>query len=172
MDRVNRSPQFSEQLERLLAERRLNRGDAAKACGLSRPVFTRLIQGLQWPQPEQLAAIFKLAETEAQKRDLEFALHGDCSVAAGMSRFQAVEESASPYLTLRVPREHAAVAEDVLALLVTDATARTAFEAMVPAFLRKHGVEFDAAHESKSKLSTPTESMRYVIPKSRSKRSA
>lgn len=139
---MNHAPQFCATLVHLLAEHGLTRLAAADKAGLSRPVFTRLIRGEQWPQPDQLAAISKLASDDAERRTLLDAIAADIAEEIGVSRFVVAEDDGGSLL--RVPTKDAALISDLALLVGTDPTARVMLETMVPAYLRKICRDADA----------------------------
>lgn len=139
---MNLAPQFCATLVHLLAEHGLTRLAAADKAGLSRPVFTRLIRGEQWPQPDQLAAISNLATTDAERRALLDGIAADIAEELGVSRFVVAEDDGGSLL--RVPPKDAALISDVALLIGTDATARVMLETMVPTYLRKICRDADA----------------------------
>lgn len=141
---VRYAPQFCATLVELLASRGITRMAAADLAGLSRPVFTRLIRGDQWPAAEHLAAIGRIAATEDERRSLQEALASDIAEALGLPRFAVAEDDEGTTL-LRVPTKDAGLLSDLQLLLNTDETGRLMLETMIPAYLRKSCKEADAA---------------------------
>lgn len=126
------TPQFSAALDGLLQRRNLTRLAAAEISGLSRPVFTRLIRGEQWPAPEHLEGIAKLAPGTDARRELLDAITSDIATSMGLPRF-SVSEAADVAL-LQVPAADAALLGQFLHVFQTDVMVREMVSAAVRTF--------------------------------------
>lgn len=141
------TPLFSTALAELIARNNLTQVSAAKVAQLSRNIICRLVRGEQWPNHEHIAAVVRIAKTDADRTQLIEALQSDVAAAAGVDRFQVAESDGM--VLLRVPSAEADLIERVLMLARVSPSGKLAVSAVVdsmtPEVLRNEAVNFDAA---------------------------